>query len=59
MDELTSIQGYLMDAMVDMRKFLDGNNAAGARVRKNLLHIKDISHELRKEISKIKKQRTK
>ena len=36
-------------------KFFAGNKAAGTRLRKALLEIKNLSHEIRKEVSDAKK----
>jgi len=37
-------------------KFAGGNQSAGTRLRKVLLEIKNLSHEMRKEVSESKKQ---
>jgi hypothetical protein len=35
-------------------KFAEGNKSAGTRLRKTLLEIKTLSHEIRKEVSETK-----
>ncbi len=41
----------------DVKKFDEkGNAAAGTRVRKTLMEIKNLSHEMRKEIISEKEQ---
>jgi hypothetical protein len=37
-------------------KFFAGNKSAGTRLRKTLLEIKNLSHEIRKEVSETKNQ---
>jgi hypothetical protein len=37
-------------------KFQAGNKTAGTRLRKTLLEIKNLSHEIRKDVSEAKKQ---
>jgi len=37
-------------------KFQAGNKSAGTRLRKTLLEIKNLSHEIRKDVSEAKKQ---
>ncbi len=48
----------LVDSMEsDVKKFDEkGNAAAGTRVRKTLMEIKNLSHEMRKEIISEKEQ---
>jgi hypothetical protein len=36
-------------------KFFAGNKSAGTRLRKALMEIKNLSHEIRKEVSDAKK----
>lgn len=36
-------------------KFAAGNKSAGTRLRKVLMEIKNLSHEIRKEVSEAKK----
>ena len=39
----------------DLMKFYDkGNKAAGTRARKNMMELKKLAHEIRKEIQEIK-----
>ena len=47
-DVINSIEG-------DADKFYNkGNKAAGTRLRKGMLQIKDLAHEIRKEVTDIK-----
>lgn len=49
----------LLDTMrVDYEKFMDGNNAAGARVRKGCQVIKAKCQDIRVDVQNIKKGRT-
>ena len=55
MDKLNAIQGYLTEAIVDMKSFLEGNkgrgnNSAGTRVRKHMLAIGKLTQEIRKDV---------
>jgi hypothetical protein len=42
-------------AQQEGEKFFSGNKSAGTRLRKVLLEIKNLSHEIRKQVSEIKK----
>lgn len=42
-------------AQQEGKKFFEGNKSAGTRLRKTLLEIKNLSHEIRKEVSEAKK----
>lgn len=62
MEKLNEIQGYLTEAIVDMRNFLEGNkgkgnNVAGTRVRKHMLSIGKLTQEIRKDVTAIRKSR--
>ena len=62
MDKLNEIQGYLTEAIVDMKNFLEGNkgkgnNVAGTRVRKHMLSIGKLTQEIRKDVTAIRKSR--
>jgi hypothetical protein len=47
---LTSVEG-------DADKFFNkGNKAAGTRLRKAMLQVKDLAHEVRKEVTDLKNQ---
>jgi hypothetical protein len=48
MNSLTSVVNSEAEA------FATGNNSAGARMRKALLELKKVSHEMRLEVSKVK-----
>jgi|APSaa5957512576_1039674.scaffolds.fasta_scaffold591736_1 hypothetical protein len=63
MDKILEIQRLLTEAIVDMKKFLEGgkknqrNNAAGKRVRRHMLTINELTTEIRKEIIVIRKSK--
>jgi hypothetical protein len=48
------IEKLVETAKTENEKFSKGNKTAGTRLRKNLLEIKTLCHELRKEISEKK-----
>lgn len=48
------IKELVNQAEIDNEKFITGNKTAGTRLRKKLLEIKTLCHELRKEISEKK-----
>ena len=50
-NQLNKIACYLLEAEKDAEKFDNGVNAPGARVRRYLLDVKNLCHELRREIS--------
>ena len=41
----------------DFTKFHDGNNAAGTRVRKAMLELRNLANEIRKEVQEEKNTR--
>ena len=57
MSLLDQLQEDLDNAREDYEKFVGGNNAAAARVRKNLQSIKKVAQELRLEIQTTKNER--
>lgn len=44
------IKELVSDSEPDLEKFINGTRAAGKRVRKNMMEIKKLSHELRQLI---------
>jgi hypothetical protein len=53
-EELETLLASLKD---DFQKFYaDGNKAAGTRVRKGMLELKNKAQEIRKEVQEIKNQ---
>lgn len=56
-DLLDDIEVVISRTRNDVIKFDDGNNAAGARVRKAMQNIKAIVQEVRLTISEIKNER--
>jgi len=51
MEKYTQIKGILEQADADAEKFYNqGNKAAGTRLRKAMLELKNIAQEVRKEI---------
>lgn len=57
MNKIQVMMNILTEAAVDYDKFLNGNNAAGARVRKFMQETKVKAQDIRVEISTIKKER--
>ncbi len=53
-----TIKQTIAEAEADVKKFAEGNNAAGARVRKAMQDLKNMAQELRKEVLEIKNSRT-
>jgi hypothetical protein len=51
------LKGLVAMGEEDYEKFAKGNNAAGTRVRKNLMEIKKYSDLMRKEIQEEKDKR--
>lgn len=56
-DLLDDMEVVISRTRNDVIKFDDGNNAAGARVRKAMQNIKAIVQEVRLTISEIKNER--
>ena len=56
-DLLEKIEDIAYDSKDDVIKFEEGNNAAGARVRKAMQNIKVIAQEVRVAVSEIKNER--
>ena len=55
MKKFNSIKDILSSAEGDADKFYNkGNKAAGTRLRKAMLEIKDLAHEVRKEVTDMK-----
>jgi hypothetical protein len=51
MEKYTQIKGILEQADADAEKFYSqGNKAAGTRLRKAMLELKNLAQEVRKEI---------
>jgi len=44
------LQDAVNDCQTDIRKFVDGNNSAGTRVRKTMQAVKALAQEVRKEV---------
>lgn len=56
-DLLDDIEVVISRTRNDVIKFDDGNNAAGARIRKAMQNIKAIVQEVRVTVSEIKNER--
>lgn len=52
-----TIKQRVTEAEAEVSKFYDGNNAAGARVRKAMQELKDLATELRKDVLETKNSR--
>ena len=44
------LQDAVNDCQTDIRKFVDGNNSAGTRVRKTMQAVKALAQEVRVEV---------
>ena len=44
------LQDKVNDCQTDIRKFVDGNNSAGTRVRKAMQAVKALAQEVRVEV---------
>lgn len=53
-----SIKQTVADVEADVKKFNEGNNAAGGRVRKAMQDLKNLAQDLRKEVLDTKNART-
>ena len=45
-----NLQDVVNDCQTDIRKFVDGNNSAGTRVRKAMQAVKALAQEVRLEV---------
>ena len=45
-----NLQDAVNDCQADIRKFVDGNNSAGTRVRKAMQAVKALAQEVRVEV---------
>lgn len=58
MEKFEQIKNLVLTAEEDAKKFYEKNNqAAGTRLRKAMQTIKELAHELRKEVQDLKNQR--
>ena len=48
------LQDAVNDCQTDVRKFIEGNNAAGARVRKAMQAVKRLAQDIRLEVQEQK-----
>ena len=55
MENLKKLEALNNSAQTEGVKFAAGNKTAGTRLRKILLDIKNLAHEMRKEVSEGKK----
>jgi hypothetical protein len=44
------LQDVINDCQTDVRKFIEGNNSAGTRVRKAMQNVKTLAQEVRIEV---------
>ncbi len=57
MNRYEELEALLESLKDDFEKFFDvGNKAAGTRIRKGMLELKDKAQEIRKEVQEIKNQ---
>jgi len=57
MNRYEELEALLESLKEDFQKFYEGGNkAAGTRVRKGMLELKDKAQEIRKEVQEIKNQ---
>ena len=54
MEKFDCIAEIVEAAKADVAKFEGGNKTAGTRIRKAMLQIKNLAHEIRKDISAMK-----
>jgi len=57
MDLIEKIEDATFNSKDDIIKFDNGNNAAGARIRKAMQNIKIIAQEVRVAVTEIKNER--
>lgn len=50
MEKFNELKAIVEAMEADMTKFESGNDSAGARLRKSLMDVKNLSHDLRGEI---------
>ena len=55
--KFNAIKQLVDETTDDVQKFIDGNNAAGGRVRKHMQTIKKLAQEVRKEVQEVKNSR--
>lgn len=55
MENLKKLSELNETAQIEGAKFEAGNKTAGTRLRKTLLEIKNLAHEMRKQVSESKK----
>ena len=55
MDNFDRLAEMIEAAREDVEKFERGNKTAGTRVRKAMLAIKNLAHQIRKDISEQKR----
>ena len=56
--EFERIKTLVGIAGIDLAKFVDGNKAAGTRLRKQMLDVRNGANEIRKLVSEIKNEGT-
>ena len=49
-DKYVELEGVVTESMLDVQKFISGNNSAGTRVRKAMQLIKGLAQEIRVEV---------
>ena len=55
MNKFEQLKSLIASAEEDAAKFYDkGNKAAGTRLRKHMLDVKELAQEVRKDVSAIK-----
>jgi len=54
MEHFEELVRLVEEAREDVEKFERGNKTAGTRVRKFMLQIKNIAHQIRKDVSEQK-----
>lgn len=59
MKQFTKLKEVVDAISADVEKFDKGTNAAGARVRKAMMEVKNLTKEVRDEVTKVKTERTK
>lgn len=52
------IKQKVAEVEADVKKFNEGNNAAGGRVRKSMQDLKKLAQDLRQEVLTVKESRT-
>lgn len=52
-----SIQQKVSEAEAEVKKFYEGNNAAGGRVRKAMQELRELAQELRKDVLETRNSR--